>query len=1181
MTSAAKSGKPDAAGPSPASAAAVSDAAKSGEQNVATVSRTDVSGSGGPVSAAQEASGMCGRPKIAAAHIQPAAASDLLHAPAPKIVVAASPTTTAAAAATAVGRPQQTTVAVVTVVKPKNSSDASSTHRRNAETTSSEDSTNVTGDRPAAVGGIRTVLVRSSSVSSRLVDSDTSTPAAVNASSNADRHPKATCGGQPVRKIDSSPTIASSLDADSSVVAASQLKHAASNAAIDKAKFFGQHAAHVETAAPSKVAGGVTPTAPSRVVVPKIKQIDVVDMVTPAKPSSDKFHASLLRKSGADAESNCGIKSRPTAEVGSRVPLISARTAAAAAGGKDEFGAVGAVAGCSVLPGGVRAEAIRLKPTAGGCGASDAAASKVGKVRERCSDAVVVSVIHGAPRRTLPVTPHSSIEEVPLEVPPVEAQTGSPPTSNHSSPREDGVMKPVTSCTLHQHQHQLRAVGAVLHPKDLGVVGRGATIIHGVAAAPGGGWTAGMTAANTPRSVRDDPGGHNGPVISDVFESLRRQQQQQAEAAAPPLPFSVPVTPCFGKAPSSSSHHQTSRPKTGVCATAVRSRGSCTPHHAVAAAAVTAAVKARPSRSRPTSARSHANQRRKKSRTPRSSSPASVANSAVVVKVKTVKQSDEQQQQQPGTRRTNGRRSRKKEHRSSSRRRATTTGQDGCVEVGNDDVTMLEVAAETPGMTLIGGIGWHIAARCDDMTGVQAVKKFARESSTFSDVPPAAKAPVRPKRATKEKLVVASTAAKTVKRKSSTRRSTSESVSRQCSPVVDMISSISDSDNNSDVFELGDIADDEVIAVVNLPPATPVRQQKSNRSLRTETSGVSSLNRLSTSTAVATSDLSARSRTTSSSSRRRSSKCAVVNVDSCDTPDDDVRPKAMEEAGENQSLTPTVVDGDSSIEQNYCISPSTLRDNTRLSASSPGAIDDDERGQTESYRRRRKSRLNVVEAEIDATVDEIMKTTSGSFSSIRRSFRKKSIAPLQDANGSVAATEKAAEPPNFSVAVPTEAAAVADADGHTAVVVTDHDPDDGAARLVRAYRTMPLRATGGKPPVSGRRTNVVNVAVAGVGAVTAAAEPLPHVQPGAAAESDASSITVTSMARLDRSPRFVRKHDSITSSVGGHHHVRRRHSRDEKPAVHQQQYDSLASSIDLETTLNFEDAAGDDTIASV
>ena len=173
---------------------------------------------------------------------------------------------------------------------------------------------------------------------------------------------------------------------------------------------------------------------------------------------------------------------------------------------------------------------------------------------------------------------------------------------------------------------------------------------------------------------------HTGPVISDVFESLRRRQEQEAAAAAAlPQDAKITATVAPGLSKSRQQPTQSARSKTG--------RSSVV--------SVTARSKHPPSR-QPSAAIT----RCKKPKTPTS-------HSTVGINAKTPRGGK--------SRKDCATRVRRKRSKSSTRK------EESEVEP--------EVVAGASDVTLIGGIGWQIATKCEDVSGVRAVAKLRYKPS--------------------------------------------------------------------------------------------------------------------------------------------------------------------------------------------------------------------------------------------------------------------------------------------------------------------------------------------------------------------------------------------------------------------------------------------------------------------
>ena len=163
---------------------------------------------------------------------------------------------------------------------------------------------------------------------------------------------------------------------------------------------------------------------------------------------------------------------------------------------------------------------------------------------------------------------------------------------------------------------------------------------------------------------------HTGPVISDVFESLRLRQEQAAAA----VEARIPATGALGSGKPRQRPTRSARPKTGR--SSVISVTSRTKH---------------PSSRQPSAAVT----RYKKPKT-----PTSVVSSAAVTSAKTPR----------------GRKDRKPSGRGRRRRSKSSSRKE---EFEREP----ELVSGASDVTLIGGIGWQIATKCDDVSGVHAVAK--------------------------------------------------------------------------------------------------------------------------------------------------------------------------------------------------------------------------------------------------------------------------------------------------------------------------------------------------------------------------------------------------------------------------------------------------------------------------
>jgi hypothetical protein len=209
-----------------------------------------------------------------------------------------------------------------------------------------------------------------------------------------------------------------------------------------------------------------------------------------------------------------------------------------------------------------------------------------------------------------------------------------------------------------------------------------------------------------------------------------------------------------------------------------------------------------------------------------------------------------------------------------------------------------------------------------------------------------------------------------------------------------------------------------------------------------------------------------------------------------------------------------------------------------------------------------KSRLNAVDAEIDAAIDEIMGT--GSTASLHKTPRRgsKSTGVKNEPVGTGPETERLSDDALSSTAEGVGTARPPPSDDVIFSNSRKNTSDEmGIARWIKAYQTMPLRVTASKPPISARQSNII--AAMASEAVDTGVDPV-------------DSPVDQQIPRLDRSPRFVRKHDSITTTSSRPSSRRRKHA-----GAGGGPRDSVTSSIDLETTLHLNDNYNDDSLSSV
>ena len=183
--------------------------------------------------------------------------------------------------------------------------------------------------------------------------------------------------------------------------------------------------------------------------------------------------------------------------------------------------------------------------------------------------------------------------------------------------------------------------------------------------------------SRVPPSVVDE---HTGPVISDVFESLRQRQEQQATtAAALSNGAKVPVVVAAGLPKPRQRPTRSARPKTGRSSVvSVSARTKHPPSRQPSAAAI----------------------RYRKPKT-----PTSAASSTVGINARTPR----------------GRKNRKDCANRGRRKRSKSSTRKEEFEVEP------EVAAGASDVTLIGGIGWQISTKCADVSDVHAVAKLRYE----------------------------------------------------------------------------------------------------------------------------------------------------------------------------------------------------------------------------------------------------------------------------------------------------------------------------------------------------------------------------------------------------------------------------------------------------------------------
>jgi len=171
---------------------------------------------------------------------------------------------------------------------------------------------------------------------------------------------------------------------------------------------------------------------------------------------------------------------------------------------------------------------------------------------------------------------------------------------------------------------------------------------------------------------------YTGPVITDMFESLRRRQQEEAAAAAVLRHAKIPGAVARGS----------SKPRPRPCTRSARSKSGRS-----SVASIASRTK------QPSSRQPSAGARKSKT------SVTSAASSAVGISAKTPR----------------GRRTRKDCASRGRRKRSKSSGRKVESEVEP------EVVTGASDVTLIGGIGWQIAAKCEDVSNVQVAPECRYE----------------------------------------------------------------------------------------------------------------------------------------------------------------------------------------------------------------------------------------------------------------------------------------------------------------------------------------------------------------------------------------------------------------------------------------------------------------------